>query len=127
MSGRLPQWLNVCFIFISVWAPGAFAQSMGTGLPPEWEVRKDITALVQQVRSLQPILREVKPEEWVKKGAPETYTTQLKSISAELDYVMRSADDLSQEPERLTLAFETYFRMQAMDSMLDSLTEGIRR
>lgn len=127
MSGRPPQWLNVCFFFIPVWAPSVFAQSAGTGLPPEWEVRKEITALVQQARTLQPILREVKPEEWAKNGAPETYKTQLKSISSELEYVVRTADELSQEPERLTLALETYFRMQAMKSMLDSLEEGIRK
>jgi hypothetical protein len=34
---------------------------------------------------------------------------------------------LIKQPERLTLALETYFRMQAVDTMLGSLIEGIRK
>lgn len=109
-------------------APSVFClpvvRAQSPGLPPEWEVRKNLNALVEQVRKLKPILQGVKPEEW--KGAPETYTKQWKSIMSELDYLIRSSGELSRQPDSLSLSLETLFRMQSMESMVGSLEEGIR-
>ena len=107
------------------WAPCLRAQS--EGLPPEWEVRKDLDSLVDQTRRLKPLLDAVKPAEWVQKGAPAAYEGQLKSVMAESDYLVRSAGELAKEPERLTIAIEAYFRMQSRNALLISLSEGIAR
>jgi hypothetical protein len=42
-------------------------------------------------------------------------------------YVLRAADALGKQPEKLSLAFETYFRMQAVEAQINSLVEGVRR
>lgn len=123
MRGLPRRWL--CALFVPVCWSFAFAQS--PGLPPEWEVRDSLTSLAEQVGRLKPILQEVNPEDWSRKGAPEAYQAQWKSIAAEIEYLMRSTKELSDQPERLTLALETLLRMQALESMLASINEGIRR
>src|SRR5579864_4151083 len=97
------------------------------GVSSEWDVRKLLDSLELQAQHLQPIVDQVKPETWVSKGAPEAYVAQWNSAQAELRYLLSSATALSKDPEKLTLALDTYFRMQAVESMLGSLIEGIRK
>ncbi len=107
------------------WLPGALAQP--PGLSPEWETRKMLAALAAQAQRLPPLLEQVRPQEWVAHGAPETYVAQWKSTQTEVGYLVRTATTLSERPERLTLALETLFRMQALEAFLNSLAEGVRR
>ncbi len=97
------------------------------GVPEEWDVRTLVHNLEIQAQHLQPVLDQVKPETWVAKGAPDAYVTQWKSSEAELRYLLQSSQSFARQPDRLPLALETYFRMQAMDSMLGSLIDGIRK
>jgi len=117
--------LGAYVLFAICAACPVFAQP--ASLPPEWEVRKLLDALAEQAKKLKPILEEVKPQEWVSNGAPEAYQTQWKSVREELDYLVRTTGELSKNPERVTAALEALFRMQAMESMLDSLETGIRQ
>ena len=109
----------------ALWVPLLRAQD--AGLPPEWEVRKNLGSLVEQTNRLGPLLSAVKPETWVEKGAPEAYQTQWKSVLSQSDYLVGSAGELAADPERLTVALETLFRMQSLDSLLVSLQEGIAK
>jgi hypothetical protein len=52
---------------------------------------------------------------------------QWKSAQSELGYFLSSISSLSKDSERLPLALDTYFRMQAMESTLGSLVEGVRK
>ena len=45
----------------------------------------------------------------------------------EIGYLSRSEGELASNPERLSLAFETYLRIQSLDEMASSLNEGVRR
>ena len=117
--------MSLCAAAAALCIPRLCGQS--AGVPPEWEVQKDMASLVDQTGRLKPLLDAVKPEQWVEKGAPEAYVTQWKSIMAESDYVAGSAKELAAEPERLTLALETYLRLQSLNAQLDSLNEGIRK
>ena len=110
---------------LACWAEPLSAQN--EGLAPEWELRKDLDALVEQTRRLKPLLDAVKPREWVEKGAPAAYEGQWKSVQAESDYLVRSAGELAKEPDRLTVALEAYLRMQSRDALLVSLSEGIEK
>jgi DNA repair ATPase RecN len=74
-----------------------------------------------------PLIQQLKPEEWVAKGAPETYADQWKSVQAEVGYLENTAERLAAEPERLTLALEALFRMQSIDARLASLFEAVRK
>jgi hypothetical protein len=93
----------------------------------EWDVRKLLDSLSLQAEHLKPIIDQVHPEAWVSQGAPDAYIAQWKSAQAELGYLLASSNSLSKDPERLTLALDTYFRMQAMESTLGSLVEGVRK
>jgi hypothetical protein len=105
-------------------APGGVATG---GVASEWDVRKLLDSLDLQAQHVKPIIDQVKPETWVAKGAPKAYVTQWTTAQAELKYLLGSSEALAKQPERLTLALETYFRMQALESTLSSVTEGIRK
>ena len=117
--------LLTCLVFF---AALTYAQSPpSSGVAPEWDIRKLLDSLDLQTQHVKPIIDQVKPETWLAKGAPKAYVTQWTTAQAELKYLLSSSDALSKQPERLPLALETYFRMQALESTLSSVTEGIRK
>jgi hypothetical protein len=125
MNGLVPRRVCWSVVLATLWLPTAGAQT--TDLPPEWEIRANLTSLVAGTERLKPLLEAARPEQWVQKGAAEAYQAQWKSITAEIGYIGRAAGELQQQPERLTLTLETYFRMQSLDSLLSSLNEGVRK
>jgi len=120
-----------------MWLPPVLLALIAGGLPlagqqpaelaPEWEIRKSLAALVEETQRLKPLLEAIKPEQWSAQGAPAGYAEQLKSVLAAMDYLRVSADELAAQPDRLTKALETYFRMQSLEALLGSLSEGVRR
>jgi hypothetical protein len=97
------------------------------GLASEWDARKMIDALSAQVQHLKPIIDQVQPDAWLSKGASETYVAQWSMAQTQLQYLISSSDAFSRQPDRLPLGLDIYFRMQAVDSTLGSLTEGVRK
>jgi hypothetical protein len=97
------------------------------GIPPEWEVQKQLATLAEHVQRVKPVLDQLKPEEWVQQGAPAVYADQLKRTSAEIDYLIGTSKELMARPEKLTTALETFFRMQSVDAMLRSVAAGVRK
>jgi hypothetical protein len=97
------------------------------GVTAPWDVSRTILALAEQTSRLKPLLDQVTPREWLNKGAPEAYVGQWQSAQRELADVQRAAQSLQKQPERLTLALDTYFRVQSLETRLNSLVEGIRR
>ena len=106
---------------------GALAQVPAAGLPPEWETRKQLSAMVANANRLDPILAQLNPEAWKEAGAPEAYVQQLQSTRRALQSLQVSADRLSKDPNRVTYAMDTYFRLQTMEQILGSLATGVRR
>jgi hypothetical protein len=125
MSGLVLRCARWSVVFAVLWPPVAGAQT--ADLPPEWDIRANLTSLVAGTERLKPLLEAARPEQWAQKGATETYQAQWKSITAEIGYIGRAAGELQRQPERLALTLEMYFRMQSLDSMLSSLNEGIRK
>ncbi len=103
-------------------AAAAWAQS-SPGVTPGWELKKQLDGLVAQTRRLTPLLEQVKPQDWGADG----YREQHKSAQAEVEYLARSAAALALEPEKMTLALEAFLRLEGLERMLDSLSEGVRR
>jgi hypothetical protein len=97
------------------------------GVASEWDARKLIDALSSQAQHLKPVIDQVQPADWVAKGASETYVAQWNSEQAQLKYLIASSEAFSRQPERLALGLDTYFRMEAVNSTLGSLTEGVRK
>ncbi len=125
MGGLVPRRVRWAVVLAMVWAPMGVARA--ADLPPEWEIRENLASLVSGTERLKPLLEAAKPDQWTQKGAAEPYRAQWQSVTAEVGYVGQAAGELQRQPERLTLALETYFRMQSLNSMLSSLNEGIRK
>jgi hypothetical protein len=110
----------------------ALSQTAGTpaatsGVSSEWDARKLAVNLQAQAKHLATVVVQIKPETWVAQGAPSAYVGQWNSAQAELKYFSASVESFSKQPERLTLALDSYFRMQAFETLLGSLVEGIRK
>jgi hypothetical protein len=113
----------LCFPLISISLWGQAAPSV----PASWDVSKSVQDLAAQVAKLKPVLAELTPQAWVEKGAPAAYVAQWQSSQQELDYLDQSARALEKQPEKLTAALDLYFRLQAVEWRLQSLSEGARK
>jgi hypothetical protein len=109
-----------------LFAWGAAAQPRA-GVESEWDVRKLAVNLQTQANHIQPVIGRVQPDALLANGAPGAYVVQWKTAQAELRYFLDSSAALAKQPERLTLALDTYFRMQALEGTLGSVIEGIRK
>ena len=92
----------------------------------EWDISKTLAALSSQAARLRPILDQLTPLDWVARGAPEAYVSQWRGSRQELEYLVESAGALEKQPERLTVALDTYFRTQTLETRLSSLVDGVR-
>lgn len=114
--------LPLFFFFFTIQEP---VRAQGVSAP--WDISQTVTALAAQAERLTPVLEQLTPEQWQAKGAPAAYVTQWRAAQDEVGYVVNAANALGKQPEKLSLAFETYFRMQAVETEINSLVEGVRR
>ncbi|MEO5925324.1 MAG: hypothetical protein ABIR70_15995 [Bryobacteraceae bacterium] len=99
---------------------GLFSLSL-IGQDAAWENIPHAANLAAQAALLKPLLDQLKPEEWLAKGAPETYVTHLNGAQRELAALTASATELDRQPQKLTAALDTYFRLQALEWRFESL------
>ena len=97
------------------------------GVSAPWDISQTLVALAEQTQRLTPILDQLTPQQWEKKGAPAAYTAQWRNARNEVGYLLGAAQSLRKQPEKLTLALETLFRLQAVESQVNSLVDGVRR
>ena|SRR5579872_4717012 len=92
------------------------------------DLRPILDNISAQSKRLIPILEQIDPNVWITaKGAPDQYVHQWRSSQDQLKAILTDTATLSKEPEKLSEALTTYFRVQAVQMMLQSLVEGIRR
>jgi hypothetical protein len=101
------------------------AHAQGVSAP--WDISQTLTSLAEQSQRLLPLLEQLTPEKWEAKGAPAAYTAQWRNARSEVGYLLTTAEATKKQPEKLTLALETLFRLQAVEAQVTSLTEGVRR
>lgn len=97
------------------------------GITPQWDVRQQMKELADAARRTGPVLANVQAEQWVEKGAPAAYIRQTESLRNEVAALIASSEKLANDPERLSVALETYFRMGSLERLGGSLGEGIRK
>jgi hypothetical protein len=102
---------------------GLYAQAPG-GLP---EVSKTLQAIAAHAQRLQPIMEQIRPQEWAAKGAPDTYVTQWKTSQEQCKALIAEAQALSQKPDRLTEVLKVLFRVQFLEIAMSSLEEGLKK
>jgi hypothetical protein len=105
---------------------GFVARGQAPAVSADWEITQTLDAFNAQARRLKPILDQLTPQDWVKKGASETYVAQWRGAEDELGYVVNAAKAFKAQPDKLTLALETLFRMQSLEARVTSLVNGVR-
>ena len=101
------------------------ARAQGVSAP--WDISQTLGSLAEQAQRLTPILEQLTPEQWEAKGAPAACTSQWRNARSEVGYLLGATQSLRKQPEKLTLALETLFRLQAVESQINSLVDGVRR
>jgi hypothetical protein len=101
------------------------AHAQGVSAP--WDISQTLVSLAEQTQRLTPILDQLTPQQWEAKGAPAAYTAQWRNARNEVGYLLGAAQSLRKQPEKLTLALETLFRLQSVESQVNSLVDGVRR
>jgi len=91
-----------------------------------WDIKETIASLSAQTARLKPVLDQLTPQEWVTKGAPEAYVAQWHSAQKELADMETASAALEKQPEKLTNALNAYFGVQALETRLTSLVDGVR-
>lgn len=120
------------FVYILLLATAAvsvaFSQSAeGGGVGAEWNTRESILEMSKRLAEVKPILDQLRPREWMEKGAPEAYAQQLESTMTELRGVEWALGNLSNKPEQLSFALDAYFRVQSFRLKVGSMSEAVRR
>lgn len=113
------------------WSFGLIAAALpaqpAAGIPPEWETRKLLDALVKNANKLDPLVGEINPADWKEKGAPDAYQAQWKGVRNAIGGLKAASTQLAQEPTRLSLALDTLFRLDGLNIYLGSLAAGVRK
>jgi len=115
-------------IAILFFAPCLFAQTQqADGIAAAWDVKSKMVAMAADVGRIEDLLRRVRPNEWIEKGAPDAYLRQLESSQTSMQLLIEATEKLAKDPEKLSVALDALFRMDNMDLFLQSLQAGVRR
>ncbi len=114
--------LLLCALSLCLAEPALFGQKDAA-----WDDSPRAAELAAQVTRLKPLLDQLLPEDWVTQGASVTYIQQWHTAQDELAALATAANALDKQPKKLTLALDTYFRLQSVEWRLESLVDGARR
>ncbi|MGH9584274.1 MAG: hypothetical protein ACRD4O_15220, partial [Bryobacteraceae bacterium] len=109
--------------------PSMLAQERAAeaGLEEPGDARSIIAGILKDNEQMKPLLDSMNPQAWYdKKGAPSTYILQRQTAQRQLNDVLYSAQLLSRKTGDLSLALDTYFRIEALEVTARSLDEGAR-
>ena len=104
----------------------AFAQQQP---PPitDPQIVEVFNGISQHAARMEPMLQQLRPNDWVAKGAPDTYVMQWNSALEQLRAIQNDMSALAQHPDQMTENMKALFRVQASHQALISLMGGLRR
>jgi hypothetical protein len=92
------------------------------GLEDPGDVRSVLAGILKDNEQMKPLLASMNPQAWYdKKGAPSAYILQHQTAQRQLNDLLYSAKMLSQKTSDLSLALDTYFRIEALAVTAQSL------
>ena len=103
------------------------AQNASAGMETPWAIAPVFQELGDHATRLLAELSKINSNAWVEKGAPETYGEQLQSCKVQAQALAGGAKALARNPEQLAPSIELFFRIQALETMLTSLEEAMRK
>lgn len=123
MRSRLSFFASVLLLY----AASASAQiTAGQVLDPQ-QLQEMFTRLSEHSSKLAPMLDQVRVDEWVAKGAPDAYKSQLALCRRMLPEMNAETAVIAQHPDKLTDSMKVLFRRLTFHRTLDSLMGGLRR
>src|SRR5262245_18211226 len=114
-----------CLLHFLIVAAAA-AQSQ-PGIAPAWDVRAALKALAQNSKQYKETVEKLRVADWVSQGAPDAYRHQQQIVVTEAGYLAQSSARLAEDPERLSLLVDVLFRLEAIEEMTASLSQGTNR
>ena len=91
------------------------------------EVAAIFSRLSQRAARIEPMLEQLHPNDWIAKGAPDTYLAQWNSIREQFGAIQSDMSALAQNPDHLMESMKALFRVQATQIRLGSLMGGVRK
>ncbi len=115
-------------LLVSLSTATAFAQQPGaTASFNEQQIVMLFSGLAQHAARLEPMLGQLRLDEWVTKGAPETYVAQFSRTRDEIREIQTDMAALAQQPGQMTATMKALFRIQSAHQILGSLMGGLRK
>ncbi len=113
---------------IAIWLLGAARLGgQAAGVMPDWEARQAAATIEKNVRSVEEVLAQFRPKEWAARGASELYIEQLDLARQAHLHLAQEAQALARQPEKLSLALGVFFRLDYLESLVESLAGGARQ
>jgi hypothetical protein len=116
-----------CAAALMAQQPQANSTSQPAGLETTWDTAAVLQDIGAHAGRLIPALDQVNAKVWTEKGASETYAAQLQSSKEQVKALADGAKALARNPEKLSAGLELLFRMRALDVMLASVVEAMRK
>jgi hypothetical protein len=73
------------------------------------------------------MMDQIKPDQWVAKGASDTYVAQWKTSKDQCKALVADAVALAQAPYKIVDVLKVLFRVQFLEISMGSLEEGLRK
>jgi len=109
-----------------LWAQTPPAQQSAGMLNP-WEIAPVLQEISGHGARLVEALGRINVRPWIDRGAPETYLEQWQSATEQAKALAGTAGVLAHNPERLSAGLEVLFRIQALETMIGSLEQAMRK
>lgn len=118
--------LFLAILLTSFSALAQTADAPGSGITDP-QILDIFNGMSRHAARIEPMLRQLKPADWVAKGAPDAYVAQLNSALIEVQGIQSDMSSMIQHPDRMTDAMKALFRVEAAHQLLGSLMGGLRR
>jgi hypothetical protein len=114
-------------VFIGVLSCCWVAPAQQAVIPADQQIIALFQRISQHPARLLPLLEQVHADEWIAKGAPETYAIQVAGAKQQIRAIGEDMSALAQHPDRMQDCMRALFRVQAFHGSLNSLMAGLRR
>jgi len=115
-----------CAAALSAQTPPSLEKTQA-GLETNWDIGVVMRQIADNAGKMLPLLYQIDVKSWVEKGASDTYFAQVESSKEQARAALSGANALEQNPEKLAASLELFFRVEALESMLASLGDGVRK
>jgi hypothetical protein len=107
--------------------PQAGISAAAAAIPADQQIISLFQRISRHPAKLLPLLEQVRANEWIAKGAPDTYAAQVAAAREQIRAIAEDMSALAQHPDRMQDCMRALFRVRAFHGSLDSLMGGLRK